>query len=85
MDLPKDVFYTDECIELKCEFSQITKGEQPQWIKDSQLLQLTSNIHILKESNGKKTFINYWILKSRGYSTIWIKSWRFNCSKFEHH
>jgi hypothetical protein len=54
MDLPKDVFYTDERLELECEFPQVPKGEQPQWFKDNQLLQSTSNIHIIKENNGKK-------------------------------
>jgi hypothetical protein len=54
MDLPKDVFYTDERLELECEFPQIPKGEQPQWFKNNQPLQSTSNLHILTENNGRK-------------------------------
>jgi hypothetical protein len=54
MDLPKDVFYTDERLELECEFPQVPKGEQPQWFKNNQPIQSTSNIHILTENNGRK-------------------------------
>ncbi|CAF1337506.1 unnamed protein product, partial [Adineta steineri] len=54
MDLPKDVFYTDERLELECEFPQVPKGEQPQWFKNNQPLQSTSNVHILTENNGRK-------------------------------
>ena len=54
MDLPKDVFYTDERLELECEFPQVPKGEQPQWFKNNQPLQSTSNLQILTENNGRK-------------------------------
>jgi hypothetical protein len=54
MDLPKDIFYTDERLELECEFPQIPKGEQPKWFKNNQPLQSTSNLHLLTENNGRK-------------------------------
>lgn len=54
MELPKDVFYTDERLELECEFPQAPKGEQPQWYKNNQLLRSTSNVHIVTENNGRK-------------------------------
>jgi hypothetical protein len=54
MDLPKEIFYTDERLELECEFPQPPKGEQPQWFKNNQPLKSTSNIHILTENNGRK-------------------------------
>lgn len=54
MDLPKDVFYTDERLELECEFPQAPKGEPPQWFKDNQPLKPTPNIRLITENNGRK-------------------------------
>lgn len=54
MDLPKDVFYTDERLELECEFPQVPKGDQPQWFKDNQPLKSSPNLRLLKENNGRK-------------------------------
>ena len=54
MDLPKDVFFTDERLELECEFPQTPKGEQPKWFKNNQPLQATSNVHILVDNTGRK-------------------------------
>ncbi|CAF0816611.1 unnamed protein product, partial [Rotaria sordida] len=54
MDLPKEVFYTGERLELECEFPQVPKGDQPKWFKNNQLLQPTPNIHLLTENNGRK-------------------------------
>lgn len=54
MDLPKDVFYTDERLELECEFPQVPKGDQPKWFKNNQLLQSTPNLHLLTENQGRK-------------------------------
>ncbi|CAF3888048.1 unnamed protein product [Rotaria sp. Silwood2] len=54
MDLPKDVFYTDERLELECEFPQVPKGDQPKWFKNNQPLQSTPNIHLVTENNGRK-------------------------------
>ena len=54
MDLPKDVFFTGERLELECEFPQVPKGEQPRWFKNNQPLQPTSNIHLVTENNGRK-------------------------------
>ncbi len=55
MDLPKDVFYTDERLELECEFPQVPKGEQPQWFKNNQPLKsIPPNLHLVTENNGRK-------------------------------
>ncbi|CAF4215578.1 unnamed protein product, partial [Rotaria magnacalcarata] len=54
MDLPKDVFYTDERLELECEFPQVPKGDQPKWFKNNQPLQSTPNVHLLTENQGRK-------------------------------
>ena len=54
MDLPKDVFFTDERLELECEFPQVPKGDQPQWFKDNQPLKATPNLRLIKENNGRK-------------------------------
>lgn len=54
MDLPKDVFYEDERLELECEFPQVPKGDQPKWFKNNQLVQPTSNVRIVTENNGRK-------------------------------
>ena len=54
MDLPKDVFYTNERLELECEFPQVPKGEKPQWFKDNKPLQSTPNLRLIEENNGRK-------------------------------
>jgi hypothetical protein len=54
MDLPKDVFYTDERLELECEFPETPKGDQPQWFKNGHPLYETSNIHIISSHDGRK-------------------------------
>ncbi|CAF4960932.1 unnamed protein product, partial [Rotaria sp. Silwood1] len=54
MDLPKDVFYTDERLELECEFPQVPKGDQPKWFKNNQPLQSTLNVHLVTENQGRK-------------------------------
>lgn len=54
MDLPKEVFYTGERLELECEFPQIPKGDQPKWFKDDLPLQPTGNIHLLTDNQGRK-------------------------------
>ena len=54
MDLPKDVFYTGERLELECEFPQVPKGEQPRWFKNNQPLQSTPNIRLVTENDGRK-------------------------------
>ena len=54
MDLPRDVFYVDERLELECEFPQVPKGDLPKWFKNNQPLESTSNRHLLTENNGRK-------------------------------
>jgi hypothetical protein len=54
MELPKEIFFTDERLELECEFPQLPKGEQPTWYKNDRALQPTSNVHIVTGNGGRK-------------------------------
>ena len=54
MDLPKEIFYTGERLELECEFPQTPKGDQPQWFKDDQPMRSSANIRLITDNNGRK-------------------------------
>lgn len=54
MDLPKDIFFTDERLELECEFPQTPKGDKPKWFKNNQPVHQTNNVHILVSNDGRK-------------------------------